>query len=53
MTRETHAYCPTCREVSAIDIEGRCLWCQGETRKSQRGKPKGKYGFISPKAVTA
>ncbi len=36
--RPTHAYCPACKEESAIDNRGRCLWCDGPTReKKKRG----------------
>lgn len=45
----THAYCPACSEESAIDREGRCLWCGGRTRRKIRngGKPAGVYGKLS------
>lgn len=45
----THAYCPACSEESAIDREGRCLWCGGRTRRKIRngGKPAGVYGKLT------
>ena len=46
--RQTHAYCPACKEESAIDAERHCLWCGGETQRGRRrGKPKGVYGKLS------
>lgn len=46
--RPTHAWCPACAEDSAIDAEGRCLWCEGLTRARRGGgKPKGKWGKLT------
>jgi hypothetical protein len=46
---QTHAYCATCREESAITWERECLWCgnpiQGKGKK--RGKPVGKYARLT------
>ena len=36
--RLTHGYCDACRQDSAIDARGRCLWCDGPTRqRAKRG----------------
>jgi hypothetical protein len=52
--RPTHAYCPTCREDSAINGELRCLWCGGETRTARkRGKPKGVWGKLEDRHLRA
>lgn len=37
----THAYCPACKQESAIDRRGRCLWCEGETEVRQQRKRGG------------
>lgn len=31
--KPTHAYCPACREESALDHMQRCLWCGGPTEE--------------------
>lgn len=36
--RPTHGWCPACKEESAIDAAGNCLWCDGPTE--QREAPK-------------
>lgn len=41
MPGETHAYCPACREESAIDRQGRCLWCEGPTEQRKPRKKRG------------
>ena len=35
-SRDTHAWCPACREESAIDKRRRCLWCGGPTKQRTR-----------------
>lgn len=52
MSRPTHGWCPACKEDSAIDAEGRCLWCEGDTllhrpKKRGGGKPAGKWGKLT------
>lgn len=38
MSERTHGWCPTCREESAVDRDGRCLWCDTPTRvRRKRG----------------
>jgi hypothetical protein len=34
--RPTHGWCPTCKEDSAIDAAGNCLWCGGPTQQRQQ-----------------
>lgn len=36
--RATHAWCPACKEESAISAAGNCLWCGGPTE--ERRPPK-------------
>lgn len=46
--RKTHAYCPNCREESAIDRKGHCLWCEKPTGEAKRrGKPAGVHGNLT------
>lgn len=33
--RETHRYCPACKESSAVDGDLLCLWCGGPTEAEQ------------------
>lgn len=39
--RPTHAYCPECKEESAITPAGSCLWCGGPTEQRERPKRGG------------
>lgn len=34
--RPTHAYCPACKQDSALDHEQRCLWCGGPTEQRRK-----------------
>jgi hypothetical protein len=57
MKRPTHGWCPACAEDSAIDAEGRCLWCEGATmpekpKKRGGGKPAGKWGYLTDAQLT-
>lgn len=53
-TRPTHAYCPSCKEDSAIDFERHCLWCGGETRTAHKpGKPAGVWGKLEDRHLRA
>ena len=38
MSEQTHAWCPACKQESAISRQRRCLWCGGETiQRKKRG----------------
>jgi hypothetical protein len=39
--RPTHQWCPACKEGSAIDFDGNCLWCGGLTEQRQVKKRGG------------
>lgn len=45
--RDTHAHCPTCREQSAIDTEGNCLWCGSRTSANGTGKNRGRKSHMT------
>jgi len=51
----THAYCPTCKQESAIDRSRHCLWCGGETTTRKRGgwKRPDKTAYITDTQLRA
>ena len=55
MSRETHGFCPNCKEECAVDAELRCLWCDTPTRKKKRGggRPVGVHGKLTDRHLQA
>jgi len=55
MARQTHGFCPNCKEQCAVSAELRCLWCDTPTTVKKRGggKPAGVHGKLADRHLQA